>query len=522
MVLISMDGWGYSARLEGNAVANCGATHIESLAARYPSTLLSASGLAVGLPEGQMGNSEVGHTCMGAGRIVLQDLLRISRAIETGDMARNQVLRETMVALARGGGALHLLGLVSDGGVHSHIDHARGLVRMARDLGVARIFVHAFLDGRDTPPRSAHRYIASLEELFRTEGAGAFATVIGRYWAMDRDNRWDRTEIAYRCMTESPEADPGRWFAAPDAGAALAAAYERGEDDEFVKPTVITGARPAPSGPPGLVRDGDGVVFFNFRADRARQMTRAFTEDSFGRFERQWRPRLSAYVCMTRYDRTFDLPVAFPPAPLEQVLGQVISEAGLRQLRIAETEKYAHVTFFFNGGEERTFAGEERILVPSPNVATYDLAPEMSAGPVTDALIERLRGGARDLVVILNFANADMVGHTGLYEPTLRACRFVDECVGRIAREVLPMGGSLLVTADHGNAEQMIDSRTGGPLTAHTLNPVPLIVAAEDLPPDAVSAPPRPGGTLADIAPTMLALLGLPQPAEMTGASLLP
>jgi 2,3-bisphosphoglycerate-independent phosphoglycerate mutase len=390
---------------------------------------------------------------------------------------------------------------------------------MARDLGVRRIFWHAFLDGRDTPPRCALRYIDSLEEFFRQERACAFATVIGRYWAMDRDNRWERTEVAYRCMTEGPAADPGLWFTAPDAGSALRAAYDRGEDDEFVKPTVIVGR--GAGDPAGLVRDGDAIVFFNFRADRARQMTRAFTEEVFSRFERRRRPKLSAYVCMTRYDQTFDLPVAFPPGAPDRVLGQVIAEAGLRQVRIAETEKYAHVTFFFNGGEERVFAGEERILIPSPKAATYNLVPEMSAGPVTDALISKLRGDAKDLVVILNFANADMVGHTGFYDATARACRFVDECVGRIAREVLPMGGCLIVTADHGNAEQMIDPKTGGPLTAHTLNPVPIILAGDRLPPGAAGALLRQDGTLADIAPTVLALLGLPKPAEMTGVSLL-
>jgi 2,3-bisphosphoglycerate-independent phosphoglycerate mutase len=468
-----------------------------------------------------MGNSEVGHTCMGAGRVVLQDLMRISTAIETGELADKEALREAMEAAARGGGALHLLGLTSDGGVHSHIDHAKALVRMARDLGVRRIFWHAFLDGRDTPPRHALRYIDSLEEFFRQEGAGAFATVIGRYWAMDRDNRWERTEVAYRCMTEGPAADPGRWFTAPDADSALRAAYDRGEDDEFVKPTVIAGAGAGAGEPAGLVRDGDAIIFFNFRADRARQMTRAFTEEGFSRFERRKRPKLSGYVCMTRYDQTFDLPVAFPPGAPERVLGQVIAEAGLRQLRIAETEKYAHVTFFFNGGEEKVFAGEERILIPSPKAATYNLVPEMSAGPVTDALISKLRGDTKDFVVILNFANADMVGHTGFYDATVRACRFVDECVGRIAREVLPMGGCLIVTADHGNAEQMIDFKTGGPLTAHTLNPVPIIVAGDRLPEGVAGALLRQDGTLADIAPTVLALLGLPQPAVMTGVSLL-
>ena len=518
MVLISLDGWGYSPRREGNAIANCGAVNLESLASRWPHTLLSASGLAVGLPAGQMGNSEVGHMCMGAGRIVLQDLMRITRAVEQGEIARIDVLVDLLGKLAAAGRSLHLMGLTSDGGVHSHIDHARGLVSLARRVGVRRIFWHAFLDGRDTPPRCARTYLESLESFFRSEGAGAFGTVMGRYYAMDRDNRWERVEAAYRCLTEPPPADGSTWHTAPDSLTALDTAYGRGEDDEFVKPTVIN---PTGGEPDGIVQDGDGVIFFNFRADRARQMTRAFTDDAFTSFTRRRRPILSGYLCMTRYDRTFDLPVIFPPATLDRVLGKEVAAAGLRQLRIAETEKYAHVTFFFNGGEERVFPGEERILIPSPKVATYDMMPEMSAGQVTDALLTRLRGGAEDLVVVLNFANADMVGHTGIYDATVKACRFTDECVGRIAAEVLPRGGTLIVTADHGNAEQMIDPVTGGPHTAHTLNPVPVIIAGDRL---AKQAPGklREGGTLADIGPTMLALAGLPQPPEMTGASLLP
>ncbi|HET9480241.1 MAG TPA: 2,3-bisphosphoglycerate-independent phosphoglycerate mutase [Candidatus Polarisedimenticolia bacterium] len=513
MVLISLDGWGHSRNREGNAIAACGARNMESLAARFPGGLLEASGLAVGLPAGQMGNSEVGHMCMGAGRIVLQDLLRISRAIQTREIWDNPVLRAAIDPLAQTGAALHLLGLTSDGGVHSHIDHARGIVRMARDRGVTRIFWHAFLDGRDTPPRCAMRYIEELESFFASERAGRFATVSGRYYAMDRDNRWDRTRLAYRAMTEAEGPHAG------DAAAALRAAYARGEDDEFVKPTVIApGTAGGNDASDGRVRDGDAIVFFNFRADRARQMTRAFTRDDFDRFERAARPKLSSYVCMTRYDETFDLPVAFPPARPDRVLGQVLSDAGLRQLRIAETEKYAHVTFFFNGGEEKSFPGEERILIPSPPVATYDLMPEMSAGEVTEALLARLAAGAGDLVVILNYANADMVGHTGVYEATVKACRFIDGCVGRVAARVLELGGSLIVTADHGNAEQMIDPKSGGPHTAHTLNPVPILVASESLRPGIRI---RTGGTLADVAPTMLELLNLAQPAEMTGRSLL-
>jgi len=380
---------------------------------------------------------------------------------------------------------------------------------MARDQGAARVWWHAFLDGRDTPPRCAGRYLEDLEGFFRAERSGAFATITGRYYAMDRDNRWERTEMAYRAMTE------GEGYQAGSAADALSDAYARGENDEFVRPTVVR--REA------IVQDGDALVFFNFRADRARQITRAFTQPDFTRFRRRDWPRLSGYVCMTLYDQTFGLPVAFPPRAPQRVLGQILSECGLRQLRLAETEKYAHVTFFFNGGEERTFPGEERILIPSPKVATYDMMPEMSAGPVTDALLARLRSDAKDLVVILNFANADMVGHTGVYDATLRACRFVDACVGRIVGAVRSMGGSVIVTADHGNAEQMIDPVTRGPHTAHTLNPVPVILVAGGREPGAAPGSRlRQGGTLADIAPTMLAMLGLSQPAEMTGSSLLP
>ncbi len=513
LVLISLDGWGLAETGPGNAIAACGAPRMQELAGRFPSGRLEASGLAVGLPAGQMGNSEVGHMCMGAGRTVLQELLRISRAIETGEIAANPVLGPAMDGVARSGRSLHLLGLVSDGGVHSHIDHALGLALMARDRGVSKIYLHAFLDGRDTPPRSAMTYIERLERFFARERAGAFASVMGRYYAMDRDNRWDRTEVAFRAITEGTREACLR---AGGAAAALRAAYERGEDDEFVRPTVIA---PEGSEPPGVVRSGDTVLFFNFRADRARQLTRAFTEVQFSRFARRARPDLAGCVCLTRYDETFDLPVAFPPAAPDRVVGQLLSEAGLAQLRIAETEKYAHVTFFFNGGEEKTFPGEERILVPSPRVPTYDLRPEMSAAGVTDVLLKRLAAGSRDLVVILNFANADMVGHTGVYDAAVRACRFVDGCVGRIADEVLGRGGSLIVTADHGNAEQMIDPVTGGPHTAHTLNPVPVIVAAAA--PDRLPAPRlRAGGTLADVGPTLLAMLGLPQAPQMTGRPL--
>jgi len=506
MVLISLDGWGHSASTHGNAIAASGAAHMKALAARHPSGLLDASGLAVGLPAGQMGNSEVGHTCMGAGRVVLQDLMRLTTAFQSSEARRNPVLCALMDRVAERGTALHIMGLLSDGGVHSHLDHARQLILMARDRSVRRILLHAFLDGRDTPPRSAMPFVAAMQQVFADGLPGGFSTVMGRYYAMDRDNRWERTELAWRAMTR------GEGYRAADPSAAVAAAYARGEDDEFVKPTVIDGGAP--------VAEGDGMIFFNFRSDRARQITRAFTQPSFERFDRGPVPALTGYVCMTRYDETFDLPVAFPPVSPRRVLGEVLSDAGLLQLRIAETEKYAHVTFFFNGGEEKTFPGEDRILIPSPKVATYDRQPQMSALEVTEALVSRLRAGSKKLVVILNFANADMVGHTGVYEATVRACRVVDDCVGRVVSEALSLGGSAVVTADHGNAEQMIDPASGGPHTAHTLNPVPVIVIAPGHPAVA-RASIRTGGTLADIAPTLLHLLGLPQPAEMTGRNLL-
>jgi 2,3-bisphosphoglycerate-independent phosphoglycerate mutase len=515
-VLVILDGWGHSERREANAVANCGALHMESLARDHPSALLDASGVSVGLPAGQIGNSEVGHTCMGAGRIVYQDLNKIGHAVETGALSRNPVLIRGIDAAAAGGGALHLLGLVSDGGVHSHVDHLKALVRMARGRSCARVFVHAFMDGRDTPPAVGIHYLRDLEAIFAREGGAAVATVMGRYWGMDRDNRWDRVEKAYAAMTE------GKGFTAPSGVAAMEAAYARGETDEFVEPTIVTPGGATGDRAPGLIRDGDAAIFFNFRADRAREITRALTFDSFDRFERRVRPSLAAYTCMTRYDETFPLPVAFPPEFPDRIFGQILSESGFHQLRVAETEKYAHVTFFFNGGLERVFPGEERILIPSPKVATYDMQPGMSAAAVTDAFVESLRArdgrdAASKLAVVMNFANADMVGHTGIYEAALAACRTVDECVGRVAREVLARDGTLLVTADHGNAEQMIDFETGGPHTAHTLNPVPVILAGKRFRGRRL----RDGGILPDIAPTLLEVMEVPQPAEMTGRSLL-
>ncbi len=506
VVLMILDGWGISDRREGNAVHISGTPFLNRLKAEYPNTHLRCSGEAVGLPEGIMGNSEVGHLNIGAGRIVYQDLLRIDMAIREGTFSRNQVLNGIMDAVSDRGSSLHLVGLVSDGGVHSHINHIFALLDMARARGLEKVFVHAILDGRDTSPRGGVGYVSQLQDHIRKNGTGAVASICGRFYAMDRDNRWDRTEEAYRLYTAGkgvPETDPV---------AAVQHAYDREETDEFVRPVVIVDDG---ENPVATVRDGDGVVFFNFRADRARQITRAFTFDDFDHFDRSPRPDLCGYVCMTRYDETFDLPAAFPPVHLEKILGQVVSESGLRQLRIAETEKYAHVTYFFNGGEETPFPGEDRCLIPSPReVRTYDEKPAMSAPAVADEALSRLASEDYALIV-LNFANMDMVGHTGVLDAAVEACKTVDRCVERIVAAVRDKGGAVMVTADHGNSEEMIDQK-GGPHTAHTLNPVPFILVD-----DARKTVRLRPGILADIAPAILEIMGLPQPDEMTGTSLL-
>jgi 2,3-bisphosphoglycerate-independent phosphoglycerate mutase len=505
VALIILDGWGIRADCTANAVCQAHTPRLDALAATYPTTRLNASGLNVGLPEGQMGNSEVGHLNIGAGRIIYQDLTRISKSIADGDFFANPVLREAMARTRAAGGRLHLLGLLSDGGVHSHNTHVYALVEMARREGVGEVCIHAFTDGRDTPPQSAGGYLAELEGELAAIGLGRVATVTGRYYAMDRDNRWERVERAWRAMVLG-EGEP-----AATGAAAIAAAYAIGETDEFVKPKVVQRA----GTPVGLIDDNDGLIFFNFRADRARELTRAFTQPDFTGFQRPRVPRLSAFVCMSEYDETFPLPVAFPSESCPDLLGQVVARAGLKQLRIAETEKYAHVTFFFNGGEETPSPGEDRVLIPSPKeVATYDLKPAMSAVEVTDEVVRRVAGGDYALVV-LNYANPDMVGHTGILPAAIAAMETVDACVGRVVDAVLAAGGIALLTADHGNCEQM-DDGSGTPHTAHTANLVPLILVD----------PQRQGarlqeGILADIAPTILALLGLPQPATMTGKSLL-
>jgi 2,3-bisphosphoglycerate-independent phosphoglycerate mutase len=502
LALIILDGWGLRADCTANAVCQAHTPRLDALAAAYPATRLNASGLNVGLPDGQMGNSEVGHLNIGAGRVIYQDLTRISKSIADGDFFANPVLRETMARIKTAGGRLHLFGLLSDGGVHSHNSHVYALVELARREGIGDVCIHAFTDGRDTPPKSGAGYLAELEGELARLGLGRVATVTGRYYAMDRDNRWERVEQAWRALVL------GSGIPADSSAAAIAAAYAAGETDEFVKPRVIQPAT-------GQVRDGDGVIFFNFRADRARELTRAFTQTDFAGFERPQVPRLSVFTCLAEYDETFSLPVAFAPETYPDLLGAVVARAGLKQLRIAETEKYAHVTFFFNGGEETPFPGEERVLVPSPQeVATYDQKPAMSAVEVTDEVVRRIDSGDYALIV-LNYANPDMVGHTGILPAAVAAMEVVDRCVGRVVDALLAAGGSALITADHGNCEQMDDGQ-GAPHTAHTANLVPLILVD----PERRGIPLR-EGILADIAPTILALLELPQPAAMSGRSLL-
>jgi 2,3-bisphosphoglycerate-independent phosphoglycerate mutase len=513
LVLIIRDGWGVcdedapSAKRHGNAVRLARLPVLDRLLATYPHCLLQASGEAVGLPPGQMGNSEVGHQNLGAGRVTYQDLMRISFAIRDGSFFRNPVLLKVMGEARRTGQRLHLMGLVSDGGVHSHIQHLFALLEMARQqrLAADQVIVHAILDGRDTPPRSGADYLEQLEQEIARIGIGRIGTVSGRYYSMDRDNRWERTKRAYQAYVE------GAGSQATSAAEAVRASYEAGQGDEFVEPTIIVGDDGQPI---GSVRDGDGVIFFNFRPDRARQITRAFTHSApDGAAE----PPVDVHlVCMTEYDTTIRAPVAFPPAVIDNPLGEVVAHAGMRQLRIAETEKYAHVTYFFNGGREEPFPGEDRALIPSLKIATYDLQPEMSAPGITDELLRRLSGAESPYgLVVLNFANPDMVGHTGVLGATVTALEVVDACIGRILERVREVGGTILITADHGNAEQMLDD-DGGPFTAHTLSPVHLILVS-----DTRSGAQLRDGIFADVAPTILGLLSLPVPSEMTGRDLL-
>jgi 2,3-bisphosphoglycerate-independent phosphoglycerate mutase len=499
LLLMVLDGWGYREERDFNAIALADTPCWDALWRDDPHGLIETSGEAVGLPAGQMGNSEVGHMNIGAGRIVFQDFSRIENAIADGSFFDNPRLCAAVEAAKSSGGALHIMGLLSPGGVHSHDEHFMATVRLAAKRGARAITVHAFLDGRDTPPRSAEPSIRRMQALLDTIPGASIGTIGGRYYGMDRDKRWERVERAYRALV-----DASSELRSTSALAALHEAYGRGENDEFVQPTVIGDARG--------VRDGDTVIFVNFRADRARELTMAFVSEPFDGFDRR-KPKLAAFVCMTEYMEGLPVSVAFPPEPLTHLFGEVLAAHGLRQLRIAETEKYAHVTFFFNGGREEPYPHEERILVPSPKVATYDLQPQMSAPELTDRLVGAIRSGRFD-VIICNVANPDMVGHSGKLEAAMQAVVAVDHCLARVKAAIDDVGGALLITADHGNVEQMIDPVSGQPHTAHTTNKVPLVFHGRP-------ARVRDGGSLRDIAPTMLALLGLPQPAEMSGRSLL-
>jgi 2,3-bisphosphoglycerate-independent phosphoglycerate mutase len=502
IVLFVLDGFGVRAEKRDNAIALARTPSFDRFRSLYPYTTIAASELRVGLPEGQMGNSEVGHLNLGAGRVVYMDSTRITLAVRQGTIQRNPVIVEAMDRV-RERGAFHLMGLVSDGGVHSYQEHLEGLLRMARDRGLRRVFVHAFLDGRDTPPASGAGYLEKLQAFLRDLGVGKIAVVSGRYYAMDRDKRWDRVEKAWRAMVL------GEGAAADDPLEAVRRSYAQSVTDEFVVPVVVR----EDGRPVARLQDGDSALFFNFRADRARQLTAALTQPGFDGFPRPVFPKLH-FVGMTEYDKSFGLPVAFPPEPLRNIVADVLAAAGVKNLRIAETEKYAHVTYFFNGGVEKPWPGEDRILVPSAKVATYDLKPEMSAPEITDRLLEQL-AEEKHRVVIGNFANPDMVGHTGVLPAAIKAVEVVDECLGRIVDAVLARRGAVLVTADHGNCEQMRDPATGQPHTAHTLNPVPFFLIHEG-----ARGPLREGGALEDVGPTMLGLLGIPQPAEMTGRDL--
>ena len=507
VLLCVLDGWGLRKEKEANAILMAGTPHLDRAARDMPFAELQTSGLAVGLPEGQMGNSEVGHTNIGAGRIVYQDLVRINRDCESGALAQNEILRATMDKAKSDGRALHLLGLCSPGGVHSSLQHLEALLHMARDRALPHVFVHAFLDGRDTPPQSAKGNIEQLSEFLRVNHAGKIATVGGRYYAMDRDKRWDRVKLAYDALVrgEGPKAQ--------DAVAAIQASYAEKVTDEFVVPTVITDGTGTPL---GRIRDGDVVIFFNFRADRARELTQALAFPLFKEFDRGGLT-LGRYVCMTQYDEKFDLPVAYLPDQPTHIFPEVVAGAGLKQFRTAETEKYAHVTFFFNGGREVQFPNEDRFLVPSPrDVKTYDLKPEMSAQAVSAELVKRIESQTYDFSLV-NFANPDMVGHTGMLGPAMKAVTTVDDCLGHLAAACQKTGTVMVITADHGNCELMTDPETGEPHTSHTLNPVPFHL----IHPDFKGQKLRPG-ILADIAPTLLKVMGLPQPVEMNRLGLFP
>lgn len=503
--LIILDGWGHNPREEANAIKEANTPFIDSLFEKNPHATLLCSGEAVGLPEGQMGTSEVGHLNIGAGRVVYQSLVKISKALREGEFKRNPVFVDLIQYALKEDRPLHVMGLVSPGGVHSHTEHLYGIIKLAKEFGIKQVYIHAFLDGRDTPPSSAQEYLDELEEYCEKIGLGKIATISGRYYAMDRDKRWERVEKAYAAMVygEGEEAD--------SAVQAVQNSYTQGITDEFVRPTIIK----ANGKPVATIEPADPVLFFNFRPDRAREITRAFVDPEFNGFERRTGYLKTFFVAMTQYDETLDVPLLFPPEErMKNILSEVLANNGKKQLRIAETEKYAHVTFFFNGGEEKPFPLEERILIPSPKVPTYDQKPEMSAYEVTDALLKEIEQDKFD-VIIMNYANCDMVGHTGIPEAARKAVEAVDKCLSRLIPAILAKGGAVILTADHGNAELMKDYQTGEPYTAHTTFPVPVVVIGVK---DHIQVR---DGILADLAPTLLDLIGLPKPDEMTGVSLI-
>ncbi|HET6645733.1 MAG TPA: 2,3-bisphosphoglycerate-independent phosphoglycerate mutase [Pyrinomonadaceae bacterium] len=505
LALIIIDGWGYSPVREGNAIALATTPHYDELTELYPHTLLEASGSRVGLPAGVMGNSEVGHLNIGSGRVIRMDVSRVDYEIATGGFFKNEVLVAAMEGVKKRNKALHLMGLVSDGQVHSSLEHLYALLRMAKAHELTRIYIHCFLDGRDTPPSSGIDYVSMLQKKIEEIGAGKIASVVGRYYAMDRDKRWERTKRAYDLLVH------GEGERNTDPLNAIKRSYERSLTDEFIEPVVITDDN---SQPIGTINEEDAVIFFNFRPDRARQLTRALAVAGFKEFPAPGRPKVH-FVCFTLYDRTFPLPIAFAPHEHQNVLAEVWAGISVRNYRLAETEKYAHVTYFFNGGVEKEYPSEHRLLVPSPKIATYDLQPEMSAFKVTDQVLRGIEDNQTDIFVV-NFANPDMVGHTGKLDKTIEACQYVDTCLGWITKAIKGAGGVTIITADHGNAEQMVNPETGQPHTAHTTNPVPLHLIDEA----SRGLKLRDGGALEDVAPTLLGLLGITQPAEMTGRDL--
>lgn len=502
LVLTILDGWGYSPAVDGNAIAAANKPVYDRLLREFPNTLVHTSGPFVGLPEGQMGNSEVGHLNIGAGRVVYMDVTRIDMMIASGEYFSQPLLMEAMKR-ARGS-HLHILGLLSDGGVHSHDTHLYALLRMAKEQGVENVFVHCFMDGRDTPPNSGLGFIEELQRKMAQIGVGKIATVVGRYYAMDRDKRWERVEAAFNAMVL------GTGEKSKDPAEVMRKSYERGITDEFVDAVTIVDDH---NEPVGLIREGDVCINFNYRADRAREITMALTDNTLQQPSRSRIPKNLFYVMTTQYDNSFDLPFVLPREHPNNILANVMAQVNYKNLRVAETEKYAHVTYFFNGGAEKPFAGEERQMVASPKVATYDLKPEMSAAGVTDVVVNALRQNSFD-VIVMNFANADMVGHSGKMDPTVRAVETVDGCLGQIYDTLREKGGSWIITADHGNAEQMVDTNTHGPHTYHTTNPVPFVYVSEE------RTALRPNGALQDIAPTILGVLGLEQPKEMQGRDL--